>query len=302
MSLFLILIAVTLGVFRNDIKGLESFSISSEVPKISYELVTKDKNNDRLDSLNYEPNVHSFTGLSVSNKYTSATISFQNKDNDKKDIEASKLFDLQFLGHYENYLWEIYYQNYQGLYITDSKLLSSDLPKANSWSYGTGVKYFSKEGFKLKSSHGNFSENKKTDWSWVQGVFINKSRLFSSDKLIPDQYAANFSQLVGLKAIDASTIGVEFGVSGLYSKEKFFADALMSIGWHLQRQAFSGSTITDRTITEVSTAVITGIGYDSKKWGSLGLQLRAQIIQIPVQNAQFSQQRAISSLYYKYFF
>ena len=143
------------------LKALSLFLIKIDSPKINYELFTEDKDNTKLNSLNYEPNVHSFIGLSVSNKFATFSGSFQNRDTDKEDVDASKLFDLQFIGQYNNYLWQIYYQNYQGLYITDSETLKSSLPKANSWSYGAGIKYFSKEGFKLKQSHGNYSKKKK---------------------------------------------------------------------------------------------------------------------------------------------
>jgi hypothetical protein len=304
MSILIIVIATCLTVFRGSIKGLDFYSIDLENPKISYELKTKDSDNNNLDTLNYEPNVNGFTGVSLGNEYGSVFLSIQNKENEESnnEVDSSKLFDLQFMGHFKNHLWEVNYQNYQGLYITDSDLIGSNLPKANSWSYGASVKHFSKDNFSVKQSIGNFSKNKISDWSWLQGIYVNKSRLFSSDTLIPTQYESSFDQLKGLKALETTNIGIDGGISGMYTIKQFFMTGLISAGLHLQKQEFSGIETQDRTVTQISTSVLMGLGYDQKNGGSWGVQVRSQSINIPVKNAEYTQSRLATSLYYKYFF
>ena len=95
---------------------------------------------------------------------------------------------------------------------------------------------------------------------------------------------------------------LNLGLSGLYTYEKLFISGIISFGGHLQDQIFSGSEIKDKVITGVSTTALLDAGYDSKTWGSIGLQTRVRSIQIPVQNAKFDQARTITSVYYKYFF
>lgn len=302
MGLLIIIIATSLTIFRGDIKGLEFYSIELDNPRISYELNVKDENNNNLDELKYEPNVHNFTGVSIGNKYGSIFLSAQGQEEEKSEVEASKLFDIQFMGYYKDYLWETYYQNYQGLYITDTNFIANSLPKVNSWSYGVSIKHFTRKDFSLKDSVGNFSKNKKSDWSWLRGLYLNKSRLFSSDTLIPDQYADNFNQLIGLKALETSNLGIEGGISGLYTYKRFFLSGLISLGWHIQKQEFSGIETKDRTVTQVGSSSLIGLGFDFENGGSLGLQGRTQNITIPVKNAEYTQSRLITSIYYKYFF
>jgi hypothetical protein len=302
MNFLIILIGTCLTIFRGDIKDLDFYSFEIENPNISYELKTKDKNDDYLDQLNYEPNVHSFTGVSIGNKYGAIFLSSQNEEKEKSHVKASKLFDIQFMGHVKNYLWELNYQNYQGLYITDSEIEGSDLPTANSWSYGISIKHFSKKDFSLKDSIGNFSKNKKTDWSWIQGIYINKSRLFSSDTLIPTQYELRFEQLAGLKSLETSNIGIDGGISGMFTYKQFFMTGLISMGLHLQKQEFSGIDAEDRTVTQLGSSVLLGLGYDRVTGGSFGVQVRSQSIAIPVKNAEYTQSRLSTSLHYKYFF
>ena len=62
--------------------------------------------------------------------------------------EESDLFDLQLSGAYDNYLWDLYYQNYIGIYVTDQdNIAEANLPRVNSFSYGLGFKYFFSDNY-----------------------------------------------------------------------------------------------------------------------------------------------------------
>mgnify|MGYP003688874253 CR=1 FL=1 len=104
MPVLIIVLAITIGYYKEHFKSLESYSAYVSTPKISYELNTKDIENNNLDTLQYVPNVHSFTGLSFSTDLIGLSLSFQNEDDDKKHIQSSSLLDLQFFGKFKNHL------------------------------------------------------------------------------------------------------------------------------------------------------------------------------------------------------
>ena len=302
MQLLLILIFATATYFKDDIKGIDSYSIFQEQPSISYELVTKDKNNNELSELNYEPVVSSFLGLSVTYKGYGASFTYQNDDENKEGIEESDLFDFQLRGIKNRYLWEVYYQNYHGLYISDSiNVLSSDQPKASSYSYGFDIKYFTKKDFDLSHSFSNFAAKKETNWSWVHGLSINKASLYSNKTLIPSAYESNFDELKGLRELQSTSIGYNFGIAGMYTYKSFFIGGVLSLGMQFQEQETHGLNEDPRHLTDSAASTKFGFGYSGKD-KNIGMDLSVSNYTIPVQNAEFTNVRTIVHIYYKYFF
>ncbi|MBT4791369.1 MAG: hypothetical protein HON90_07345, partial [Halobacteriovoraceae bacterium] len=92
MGLILLLIGLSVSIYRPDFKDVHSYSVFAESPNISYTLTNKDTDNNELDKLIYEPNVHSFTGIAVSNDYGTLSLSAQNIDQEKSHIDSSTLF------------------------------------------------------------------------------------------------------------------------------------------------------------------------------------------------------------------
>ncbi|MBT4792871.1 MAG: hypothetical protein HON90_14950, partial [Halobacteriovoraceae bacterium] len=164
------------------------------------------------------------------------------------------------------------------------------------------VKHFSNDSFEAKESYGNYSKIKTTNWSLVQGLYLNKSRLYSSKTLVPDQYNASFSQLEGLKALETSTLGIEAGVTGLYSFYNFHISGMLAIGWHVQKQEYSGIHSDDRTVSDSAVSSLVELGHNGLSGASFGVQVRNQAINIPIKNASYALERSTFSLYYKYFF
>jgi hypothetical protein len=297
----MILIFATATYYRDSIKRVDSYSLYAEIPTISYDLKTKDDNNNNLSEVNYRPHVSSFLGVSLAMDNISASIVYQNEDEDKGDVEESDLFDIQFQGAYNRILWNLYYQNYHGLYITDADINSSDLPTANSFTYGLGLKYFTNKDYSLKNSLSNFSNKKISNWSWFHGIFASKFKLYSDETLIPTQYESNFSQLKGLKSFEAQNVGYEFGITALYAYKKYFFDILFGPGIQYQRQQFSGIDQGPRVLTSSSVSLMLDAGYDAQV-GSFGLKFNQQSMNVPVKNAEFTSNRSSFQIYYKYFF
>jgi len=222
MLLIIIVLATLGGIYRDDIKSIESYGIFMQRPNLEYELKTEDDAGNTLNNLKYKPHLSSFIGFSVGIKEIELALSIQNEDENNSYAKESDLFDVQLMGTFDNHLWELYYQNYQGLYITNSILLDSELPKANSLSYGFNMKYFTKDKYFADHSIANFSITKTTDWTYLLGLNIDKSKLFSDDGLIPTQYESNFTQLKGLQSISTTNIGLSGGITGMYINDTGF--------------------------------------------------------------------------------
>lgn len=298
MGLVLIIIGISIGFYREKIRGVESYAISIENPSINYDL-TNDKTAKKIY---YRPNVHSFTGLSINTPSLGGAITTQNKDQEKLHTKASNLMDLQLFGQFKNHIWEAYYQNYQGLYITDSETVSPNLSSANSWSYGLSVKRFTKKEFSLNKSFAYFSKNKVSGWSPVVGLSINKSNIFRKDGLIPIKFQNDFVQLKDIKAIEMSNIASEVGITGLYQYKKFFIGTLISLGLQLQKQEYTGIDSGSRTIISASNAVFVDLGHETKMNGTFGLSARSYGTGIPIKDSYLQLNRNSTAFYYKYFF
>lgn len=301
MPLILILTALGLTLFRSDIKTLDSYALTIQNPTISYELEAQDSASNSFNQLKYIPHISSFTGITIATKQVEFGISFQNNDEDKEFAQESKLLDLQLMGTFNKHLWQVYYQNYQGLYITDSSVENSNQPRANSYAWGGEMTHFTRNGYIVDRSLGNFMLEKETNWSALFNLSFSKARLSSERGLIPDQFKNNFNQLAGLTAFETQNLGLGTGITGMYTYAGIHLSALVGLGMIYQEQFFSGIDQSRRTLTTQYTQIISDIGFTGKK-NSFGLQLRVRNYTIPVKNATYSQTNGLSMFYYKYFF
>lgn len=301
MPLLIIFIAVTVTAYRDSIKGFDSYSFFTQNPSISYELKATNEQNNSLNELNFIPHISSFTGFSVSKGQLEFSLIFQNQDQEKKGVRESELFDIQLMGTFNKHLWEIYYQNYHGLYVTDGDVPTNDLPRANSFSYGASMKHFFRDGYIVDRSFGNFMLEKETNWSPFVGAFISKSSLYSSQNLIPDNYVSNFSQLEGVNAINSFNVGTNFGLTGMVTRYGFFAAALFAFNIQYQQQELFGIDSPIREVTSNGIDANIDLGYGWNK-NTAGLQLRTRALVTPVKNAELTQSTSLVQVYYKYFF
>jgi hypothetical protein len=304
MPLLIFILALSSPFYNDKIKGIDYYSYFIQSPRIEYTIKALDES-DSFEELKYTPHVGSFTGLSVGTKLASISIAFQNENEADSDVEESDLFDIQISSVYQNFLWNIYYQNYQGLYLTDSNEIDEDIAnnfeKANSFSYGFGIKYFGREGFSAKNSQSSYSKKKVTDWSWLVGTYYNRNRLYSDDSLIPIEYQGEYDQISTLTAIESINYGVDFGLTGMFTLGGFYTSALLSLGYNLQQQSFDGIDAKTRDHTTTSANASLEVGYDWKN-AAIGVNSDIQTISAPVKNAKFDQHRTLINLYYKYFF
>ena len=74
--------------------------------------------------------------MSIGTKYFDIGFATEGEAQKKEAVfEKTEVFDIQLVGVYKNVLWDVFYQNYQGLYIVDFDLLSDlrgdDFSKGN---------------------------------------------------------------------------------------------------------------------------------------------------------------------------
>lgn len=304
MTLLLVILAICSPFYNDKIKGIDYYSFFIQSPKVEYSIKPLNKK-DNFETLKYTPHVGAFTGVSVGTKLASLSIAFQNEDEKDTDVEESDLFDIQLSSVYQNFLWNIYYQNYSGLYLTEDEDIDQDIEnnfkKANSFAYGLGVKYFTKEGYSARNSLGSYTKNKITDWSWLVGTYYNRNRLYSSDSLIPSEYQDDYNQISTLTAIESINYGVDFGITGMLTLGQFYASSLFSFGANFQQQYYDGIDTSTRDHTTHSVNVALDIGHDWKN-AALGVSADLQAITAPVKDVEFTQSRSLVNIYYKYFF
>jgi hypothetical protein len=287
---------------------VESVSLSATTPIISYKLHSdNDQNNNQEDILEYKPNTQTFVGFSLVFKYFDIGFITESKDDNKKEDELpkSEIFDLQFIGLYQDVLWEVYYQNYGKLFIfNDSNLASDPDASVNTYSYGINLKKFTRKGFNPNHSLMHLKYEKEKNWSWVHGLSFNRSKIWanSSDGLVPSQYSAKFSEIAGVNGIETTSFGYDFGISGLYAWDYFYVNGMINLGVQLLNQHFEGIDEDDRFITDSINSFMVEFGGRIKNTMILGMQFRTQVQKIPLKNIDFEQQRAMASIFYKYFF
>lgn len=302
MILLYALLGWSLALFEDTPKYLNSFSVYAETPQINYQLVELGEKRKQLSKLQYRPVVNSFQGMSFATPYFSVGYGFQVENKKNEDLKASNLYDFQIYDYLGNFIWEVYYQDYEGLYISEDKILTTtNLPLADSTSYGLELRYFTDKSFSAEESFSNFSNNKKTNWSMAYGGYLDFSELSSSEGLIPQDYETVFNQLVGLKSIQSMALGAEVGYGGLYKYKSFFFSAYGALGIALQSQRFKGIDQEDRVVSGGGIKAFIEPGFDGK-WGSISLAIKASGYAIPVKNTQFERTRSVVALNYKHFY
>lgn len=281
-----------------------SYQISGEQPDIRYKLqIEPDKNSD--DDIFYKPNLNSFTGVSVSTEHLSLGVSVESPNTDEEDdlYEKSNVVDVQLVGVYGKVLWDLYYQNYQGLYILEDEDLidKGQSPEADSFNYGIEIKYFSSDKYSIRHSLGNFASKKQTAWSTVHGIQLGHSKLHSSDSLIPDNFESRFPDTYGITGIELRSFGYEYGITGMYSLGALYISGLVSLGAVVQHQHFEGIEDDDRYLTATKSSVLLDLGGGSED-KQAGLQVRISGQTIPIKENSFEQTRQIFKLYFNKYF
>lgn len=302
MLLLFIALAIGINYNHDKIEFLDSYSIFVENPSINYKLATKDENGNDLNELNYKPVISSFNGMSFTVEDITVSLSIQAKDKKLEEFKESRLFDLQFYGVYKKLMWELYYQNYQGLYIDDDDQISTDnLPTANSYSYGANIRFFTKDEFKPKKSFSSFTDKKVSQWSWVYGFFVNRSQLLAEDGLVPFEYRENFDQIYGLTEFNTFSLGLDGGIAGLTEWRGLYLSYMFTFGTQMQQQQFTGIGQKDRIVSGGAFNGFLDFGYDTKL-GSFGALVRTSLITHPIKNAEYQLSRGNAQIYYKRFF
>lgn len=311
MALLIIALVLTAGFYPNVFKDnrIKSYSIGVENPQVKYEL-KQDENESESGDLFYEPNLNAFTSVAINSEHFSLGVAVESSNSSEKEDEFEKtnVFDLQLLGVFDRYLWEVFYQNHQGLYILedslddDPSLEPGDFPAANSFNYGIGVKYFTKKDFNLRNSLSYFSLKKQSNWSWLHGLQLSHSKLYSSqDSLIPGTFQDEFSSIDNLKAIELRSLSYEFGFAGMLTSDYIYLSGLFSVGPAFQYQHLEGIDVEDRYISGGKSTIFVDLGAKFGQY-AFGVQVRGSIIGIPVQDTQFTQTRGLTALYFAQYF
>ncbi|MBD67146.1 MAG: hypothetical protein CME62_18240 [Halobacteriovoraceae bacterium] len=299
MIILVILCALTLHQYREEIKGIDYYSFFIQKPNITYEFINeKDGGN-----LKFEPQISSFSGLAVGTEHLDITLAF--KQQEEHEVKESQALDLQFSGLWKSYYWDLYYQNYQGLYLKDeeSELILQER-RSNAYSYGLGFKYFFNENYNPKkslASHKKFNE-RKTAWSWLAGAFYNKNQLISHNQsFIPRSAQDDFSRINGLKSFTSDNYGIEYGIAGMYLWGNFHFSGLLSASNMLQYHEYSGIDEHRETRSSTGNYGFIDFGYSTQN-KTFGINGLTQNISSEITSTQLNQSRTIGQFYYKYFF
>lgn len=309
---FIILVVLFLtntSVFalNSEFYKLKSISLNSTTPVINYKLHSdNDQNNNQEDILEFTPNTQNFLGLTLGFKYFDISLNTKASNTEKKEeiLPRSEVFDLQFIGLYNDILWELYYQNYGKLFVfNDSDLAKDPDAFANTYSYGVNLKKFTRKDFNASHSLMHLQFKKETNWSWVHGISFNRNKIWSNSKdgLVPSQYSSKFSEIAGLSGIETTALGYDFGITGIYAWRYFYINGMINLGVQALSQHFEGIDEDDRYITDSLNSAMVELGARAKNVMVLGFQIRTQVQRIPIKNVDFEQQRSMVSIFFKYF-
>lgn len=303
MIFALLLLGVTLNYYSESFNHIDSYRTSIYSPKNSFKLKKKDSNDKTLEELLYEPKVPSYSGVTLSAYNISLSAAYQNPKSENDVIEESEVFDIQLSGVFSKIKWDLYYQNYHGLYISENQNIDESNEKvASSYSYGLNLYYFTKDGYNPQQSLGDYNYKKKTDWSWVHGIFYNNTKLYSSKGLIPFEYRNEFSQLYGLTAIQSHNYGYNFGFSGMFNADWFYASMLFSYGLQFQNQNLEGLDEKERQLSAQNLRMLFDVGTSFIKHQTFGVNFYSHVTSHPIKDTNLEGITSNFEFYYKWYF
>lgn len=304
--LYLIILLFISNASANSLLTLQAVYIGQQESRIKYVLKdTPSEGPETNEQLHYLPNSKNLLtlGLSFNDFAISLTTDIAGYALEEVELEETNSLDVQLFIERGNYLWQLFYQNYLGLYIQkEDQLDSKATDRANSYSYGLGFSYYSNDRFKIKHAFSTFEFKKMTSWSLVHSVKAVKQKLWSNNGLVPTSLSADFEQLEGLKSIESAGLAYDFGVIGTYATKSFFATAQLGIGMILSQQSVTGIDQADRYISASSLNSILDFGINTSGRTILALQIFFESTDNPVRFATYSRNRTISTLFFKYYF
>lgn len=306
MILIVLVFGITFNIFKDNMpKKMKSYSGLITNSSNSYTLQNQDGDKDIGRKIEILPNLNTSTGISITYDKLSASLSIRDKateDLPKPDLEQSEVFDFQLQTSFKNHFIEIYYQNYQGLYVEYDGTAMDTSNTISTTNYGISIKKFTKVDFSLDESYMHFSNKRQTAWSWVQGFQLSKGRIFSKGSLIPTAAQGEFSTIKDLNAITITNTGLDFGITGQYAFELgTYISANLNLGVQLHQLEVDGVSQETRTGTSSQVSYMAEVGY---AWGDKisGITFTGQSVEGMIEEVKFSNSRILFTLFYTQFF
>lgn len=308
---FIVSFYLTIDIAQSEEKWYKpnSYQIGIVSPRIEYNLRDITGEGEEFnEELNYLSNNRSYYNLGLSFDALTISLSAKTSANESEDnsLNETSGLDLQLFGLHKKMLWQVFYQNYFGLFISPSDTIderaSNDFT-ANTYTYGGSITLFNRDNFDPRDSFGFFELRKKTSWSLYQKIKIVRQRLWSNNGLVPEeQSSSNFDQVRDLRAIETDGLGYEFGAIGTWSPNFFYITFQFGIGPMLYRQEVEGIEQEERYLSDTNSSVILDFGFTDQENKVLFIHTRIEGSNVPVKNVSYYRSRTESSLMFKYYF
>ncbi len=238
------------------------------------------------------------------------TLSVQPKASAQFRYGHSRATDLQgnILG--KNFGLDLFTQNYNGFYVTDSKkpvplgIPYPQRPDISIWNTGiNGIYFFNKNKYSIRAAY-NFSERQiRSGGSFSLAGTLNTYSLRADSAIYGSTYEPVFGVNANFSKLDYTTFSISPGYAyTLVLKKSFFINGSLSIGpannWlHYQSATKDKIETTINSFIDLRLA----LGYNSERFFS-GVSLIAQSRNIRFEQIQFTSTNTIFKIVFGYRF
>jgi hypothetical protein len=313
-----ILLLLTLAIGLNTteygkdlarVNNTESLKLLMGSPSLNYEF---SNSTEEDNSFRYAPNQSQAQGLEIAFKDFTIALTEMDSIGHTEDVRGtSHLSDYQMYGIYKQFIWDAYYQSYQGFFIEESSFASlesynslgnADLRSLDSVNTGVNLTYAFNDKIPLKSLFGPNSLDRITGQTWTVTTGVNYFNIKSNDTLVPSEVINEFDTIADLNEVRTTSANIGIGWGGQYVFGNFYINGHVGLYQGQQKQELvNGKTKTQYRANSGNTALF-DFGYKFKQ-SLLGIEAITQSTTTPL-NSKFNirQNRSFSSLYYNYFF
>lgn len=287
------------------------WKLGIQVPVYSFELQAPVGISNK--KINYSPNSNGRLFSSVD--YRNLGISFGSSSgsnvNEINEKGQSNITDFQ-IRMFGKRTYELFYQRYQGFFISNSEDVDSSYNGANkikradieTRSYGLNFAWnFNDKNFSPQVAFAQMGQQKKSDWSWMMFTSLSDFEVQGETALVPSTVKSDFGRIGSLQHIKTQSFSMGLGLGGIAAWEGLYITALLGVGGGAQITTAQFEGLADEKNTQGSSVSMfrIGLGYNGEKH-ILAANYWGDSVAISVGDGRFISSITQFSLYYGYKF
>lgn len=261
--------------------GEKALTLKAGVASSALRLRVEPSDTTRLRNVEYVPNMATKGFVSASYDWFGFTISSYNALDSGEAFRKGKSSgqDWQFRFNFDEFSFEVFYQNYLGYYIENTSDFQSQ-PEGMPFLQNSSLRAehigwnflwnLNPKDFSISAATDQHSIQTESGWSWLAGVSFHAARFSTAEGLIPSVVLGSYGDVESVRSARLYSLLAGAGAGGTWVPfDDFFVSGALLVYFGPEFQRVEQTTgDTSQTLSTFKNHAKVSLGYSGKSWMS----------------------------------